>query len=248
MTEKSSTTTPAEPEVDEAAVAARKDFADEAEAAGVSLRGSGKDEQAQAAIQAADDGLTPHQRRIKKALEIVRTRNRAVKQRYSTSRDIFTGRVDQWSGPEEVMANIVVTFHSDQLMERAGAISGFLRDIWEPVTQKEIEAFQLRFNTKERRGNGQPCYGKSMAAYWTTKEAMNRQNAVNRGNRSYTNFDDMQQQLEEGLADGTYVIGKTGRESSSDIPSSKEFFDRISDSDAVEAEYDEMGDPSFGNE
>lgn len=165
--------------------------------------------------------------------------NRMFKKNYSNSRDIYTGRVDDWKCAPEVRGKIVVCFHSDEFLSRAAVMEGFIRDIWKPVTPREIQLFGLVFNTKQTRENGQPCYGRTMAAYWCTREEMDYQNSIW---KAPFDFDESREQLEKAFQGDISVIGDIGRESSEDIPSNQEFYERIAKSEAVQRQREELGE------
>jgi len=174
---------------------------------------------------------------IARALQTIRDVNQEHIDKGTTPRDVLEYQPDEWDCPPEVRRHIVVEFHSDFLMQRR-PVSTFQYEIWQPVTEKEIKEFGLRFRTRLKARNGQPLYGLDMKAYWTTRELYDQQKAVNRSSTiSRADLEGTKERLQSSMHRDSSLIGDVHHGHGENIPT-VESLEAIGSSPEAEAARD----------
>jgi hypothetical protein len=139
----------------------------------------------------------------------------ALKRKGTTPRDMFWHDAFAVKMPKHVDEKIKIYWMSDIMWERRPPCEGFMYDIWEPVTKEVMDELGIKVVTKNFGQDGVPRVGDAflmwapkeitlqMRAYWKEKSLAARKSTDSELKRAIR-----ETLAEEGLKDGTGVIGK----------------------------------------
>lgn len=106
---------------------------------------------------------------------------RAMEARGTTPRDLFDKDPFGYEMSEAAKEHVTLWWASDIILKRRPFLRGFNYDLYEPVTDKEVEEFGLKLNTKDRTPEGYFRVGNDAILYWAPKKLRDEQMKYMRG-------------------------------------------------------------------